>query len=164
MTASDEDSSDKSSSEGKISVLRPAEAALIQSALRMYHEQVRTDPPPQILPPELVNPDDPKPDTLSASVVPGLRGNESPDLANCVVGLALMLAGLATIVIVTLLPFKSAGWIFIVAGVFFLFGGAYRIDKATKPFQRRMKTSRSEGVHEAVDKTAQSSHEGEPPI
>lgn len=164
MTTSDEDNSDKSSTEGKISVLRPLESSLIQSTLRMYHEQARTTSSSQVLPPTQVDPDIHEDVARAASNVGGLRSNESIDLANCVVGLALMFAGLATIVIVAQLPTKGAGWVFIVAGIFLLFGGAYRIDKATRPFRRRAKTSHSEGVNDTVDKTAQPSRIDEPPI
>jgi len=139
MTTSDNEGSGKSSSDGKVSVLRPDEASFIERTLRMYREQVRTATPDQVAPNDQ--------DSTSAREVADRAGSEglssssreTVDLANCVIGLALMVIGLATIVIVAQLPPKSAGWVFIVAGILFLAGGAYRIDKATKNFRRRRK-------------------------
>jgi hypothetical protein len=137
MTTSGNEGPGKSGKDGKISILRPDEASFIERTLRMYREQARTAPPDNGAPndQELNSAREVAHRAESEGLSSSSR--ETIDLANCVIGLALMVTGLAAIVIVAQLPPKSLGWVFIVSGILFLAGGAYRIDKATKSFRRR---------------------------
>lgn len=76
---------------------------------------------------------------LVQDLVDKIRGEE---ILEAVIGLGLLLVGIAVFVALALLPHKPGMWLFIAAAVVLMFAGGRRIDAATRA-HRRAKHSKS---------------------
>lgn len=81
----------------------------------------------------------------------GVRGDENSTKPSqlldafyaCTIGLGLMLAGLLTVfLVVAILPKKAGTPIFIGAGLIFITAGAFRLDRATRPYRKQLQAEK----------------------
>jgi len=57
-------------------------------------------------------------------------------IVEAIIGLGLMVVGLSTLVVVSLLPNRAGSWIFNVAALIGLLAGAKKIDQATRQYRK----------------------------
>lgn len=76
-------------------------------------------------------------------------------IVEALIGLGLMLVGLSLLVVVSLLPAKAGSWLFIVAALVALLGGAMKIDRATRQHRMSRQSGSSSHIRRSVgDKTS----------
>lgn len=67
-------------------------------------------------------------------------------IVESMIGLSFMFVGLATLIVVGLLPHRPAAWIFDVAALIVLIAGAMRIDRSTRRHRKSRRRDRSGGT------------------
>lgn len=72
------------------------------------------------------------------------RKNDESDVMEALIGLGLILVGLATLVVVLFLPHRGATPVFIGVALIFVGAGGWRIDEATRSHREARRGSRSQ--------------------